>query len=260
MAAAAVGAAVIAGADVATRAEAALDLESDAGEVAEGEVADEDELAPREADVPLGPRVGMGSVAGDLVPLAPAAPLPVPAAPFNQAALAGTAGLLECTLVGTAVLADSEPVGAGRSLRAIDLAPFALAALLLVVLLRPLRRVLHLAHLRRPFWPESADQRVANLWSLASIGLRDAGWYAATGEGPMAFARRTGSRDVEACALVLERSRHGLGAHADDVARMEEAAARAYAAARAPLGLATRALTWFRWPLLPHRSRRPPAR
>ena len=41
-------------------------------------------------------------------------------------------------------------------------------------LLRCYRRLLALRHLRRPFWPETVDQRVSNLWQLMLVGLRDA--------------------------------------------------------------------------------------
>ena len=77
--------------------------------------------------------------------------------------------------------------------------------------LRPLRRALALRHLRRPYWAETLEQRVSNLWQLALVGLRDAGFRARAGEQPEELARRVRVDGVGACASVLERARHGLG-------------------------------------------------
>jgi hypothetical protein len=115
--------------------------------------------------------------------------------------------------------------------------------------LRPLRRLLILRHLRRPFWNETVDQRVSNAWQLALIGLCDAGWRPNAAEAPRELAARVGVDGVEACAVILERARHGLGIDADDLAEIQRQADLAYASARAHVTRLPRALGWLRWPL-----------
>ncbi|MSP59181.1 MAG: hypothetical protein EXR72_02370 [Myxococcales bacterium] len=115
--------------------------------------------------------------------------------------------------------------------------------------LRPLRRLIALRHLRRPYWAESVDQRVSNFWQLALVGLRDAGWRPTSGEPPRQFARRVGVEGMETCATILERARHGLGIDAGDLDTMSEAATRAYRTSRGRLNLFARAVAWLRWPL-----------
>jgi hypothetical protein len=132
------------------------------------------------------------------------------------------------------------------------LALAAVAALLLQLVrfaLRPLRRLVTLRHLRRPFWDETIDQRVSNAWQLALIGLRDAGWRAGTTEAPHELARRVGVDGLDRCATVLERARHGVGLDADDLAQMQTAADVAYRAARTGVGGMARLIGWLRWPL-----------
>jgi hypothetical protein len=128
----------------------------------------------------------------------------------------------------------------------------AIMALLLQLVrfvLRPLRRLITLRHLRRPFWEETVDQRVSNSWQLALIGLRDAGWRAGVTEAPHELARRVGVEGLERCAAVLERARHGVGLDADDLGEMHAAADVAYRAARSGISGLARAIGWLRWPL-----------
>jgi len=128
----------------------------------------------------------------------------------------------------------------------------ATAALMFQVIalgLRPLRRLITLRHLRRPFWDETVDQRVSNAWQLALVGLRDAGWRPGAQEAPQALARRVGVTELERCATILERARHGLGIDAEDLQVMRSSADAAYAAARRGLGPLARAVGWIRWPL-----------
>jgi len=115
--------------------------------------------------------------------------------------------------------------------------------------LRPLRRAIALRHLRRPYWPETFEQRVSNLWQLALVGLRDAGFCARAGEQPEELARRVRVDGVGDCASVLERARHGLGVADGDLAAMADAADLAYRAARTRLSLFARAAASIRWPL-----------
>ena len=130
------------------------------------------------------------------------------------------------------------------------LAVVAAAILQLVRLaLRPLRRLVTLRHLRRPFWDETIDQRVSNAWQLALIGLRDAGWRAGAGEAPRELARRVAVDGVDRCAAILERARHGVGLDGGDLAEMQASADSAYDSARREVGGVARALGWLRWPL-----------
>jgi hypothetical protein len=115
--------------------------------------------------------------------------------------------------------------------------------------LRPLRRAVTLRHLRRPYWAETLEQRVSNLWQLTLVGLNDAGFRARAGEQPEELARRVRVDGVDACASVLERARHGLGLDDGDLASMAAAAELAYRAARTRLSMFARAAAAIRWPL-----------
>ena len=130
------------------------------------------------------------------------------------------------------------------------LAIAAAVAQLVTLVLRPLRRLILLRHLRDPWWPETIDQRISNAWHLALIGLSDAGWRPSSTEAPRELAARTSIAGVERCAVILERARHGLGLDTGDLSEMRTSAISAYASARAQLAPLTRALSWLRWPLI----------
>jgi hypothetical protein len=115
--------------------------------------------------------------------------------------------------------------------------------------LRPVRRLLALRHLRRPFWDETIAQQVSNSWQLALVGLRDAGWRPGASEPPQELAKRVRVDGLERCATILERARHGIGIDADDLSAMSTSADTAYRAARSGLGSVARAIGWLRWPL-----------
>jgi hypothetical protein len=119
----------------------------------------------------------------------------------------------------------------------------------MMLVLRPLRRLVTLRHLRRPYWTETVDQRVSNSWQLALIGLRDAGWRATDREAPREFAQRVRVDGIEDCAIILERARHGLSIDAADLDQMTTSADSAYRSARARIGIVARALSWLRSPL-----------
>lgn len=125
----------------------------------------------------------------------------------------------------------------------------AFAFQLVSLALRPLRRLITLRHLRRPFWDETVDQRVSNAWQLALIGLRDAGFRSTSTETPAELARRVEVDGLERCATILERTRHGIGIDADDLAAMSASADAAYGSARGRLGPLARFVAWIRWPL-----------
>jgi hypothetical protein len=122
--------------------------------------------------------------------------------------------------------------------------------LVLHLTMRPLRRLLTVRHLRSALWPESVDQRVSNLWQLALVGLRDAGWQVAPGEQPQELARRVGVPGLESCATVLDRARHGVRVDADDLSQMGRDASSVYEKARRRVGWIARAAGWLRWPLV----------
>jgi hypothetical protein len=175
-------------------------------------------------------------------------PAPIPPPPPAAASSPPPApGVISHTSSPHRVAADS----AGRSLlRWLALA--VVAALLLQLVrftLRPLRRLITLRHLRRPFWDETIDQRVSNSWQLALIGLRDAGWRAGVTEAPHELARRVKVDGLDRCAAVLERARHGVGLDTGDLTEMQAAAGIAYRAARTGIGGVARAIGWLRWPL-----------
>lgn len=129
------------------------------------------------------------------------------------------------------------------------LASAALVFQLVGLALRPVRRLITLRHLRRPFWDETIDQRVSNSWQLALVGLRDAGWRPGSGEAPRELAARVGIEGVERCATILERARHGIGIDAEDVSDMQASADAAYRSARGRISGFARVIGWLRWPL-----------
>jgi hypothetical protein len=131
----------------------------------------------------------------------------------------------------------------------VALAAGALIFQLVGLALRPVRRLVTLRHLRRPFWDETIDQRVSNSWQLALVGLRDAGWRHGSGEAPRELAARVGIDGVERCATILERARHGVGIDAEDVSDMQASADAAYRSARGRISGFARAAAWLRWPL-----------
>ncbi len=176
-------------------------------------------------------------------PPAPVAPKPIPSAPAVAAAVPTAA---------PAAMAPKPAAAADGPGVLHWLALIALAGLIfqtLVLALRPLRRLVTLRHLRRPFWDETVDQRVSNSWQLALVGLRDAGWRAADSEAPREFAQRVGIGELEQCATILERARHGIGIDATDLSDMATAAEATYRAARKKLGPLARATATVRWPL-----------
>ncbi|HJZ85900.1 MAG TPA: hypothetical protein VKN99_12055 [Polyangia bacterium] len=205
------------------------------------------------AAVPAGPPVATAAVPPPMptpAPLAPAPPAPhepvstpVPA-PVPTPPPPAVASAPPTTQPISAAPARSDPAAWLRTI---------LAAAFLLVLgalgLRPLRRALILRHLRRPFFPETVGQRVSNLWQLARIGLRDAGFRTSTGEPPGKTARRIPVPGLATCATVLERARHGLAVDQQDLSAMRSAAESVYRAARSRVGSLMRALSWLRWPL-----------
>ncbi len=124
-----------------------------------------------------------------------------------------------------------------------------IALQLLRFLFRPLRRMIHLRHLRRPFWEETVDQRVSNWWQLVLVGLRDAGYRTTSDEQPREFARRTGVDGVEKAAAILDRTRHGIRVDQDDLEEMSTASEAAYRSAREGTSTLARAAAQIRWPL-----------
>lgn len=185
------------------------------------------------------------------VPTTPTTPLAAPSPPAPTATPTATPTRTTAPVV-AAVRTPSPKPRADLSglMRLLLLMVVAAAALVAATsTLRPLRRAVTLRHLRRPYWVEPLEQRVSNLWQLALVGLRDAGFCARAGEQPEELARRVRVDGVGECAAVLERARHGLGVADGDVAAMRRAAELAYRAARARLSLLARIASALRWPL-----------
>jgi len=133
------------------------------------------------------------------------------------------------------------------------IAVLVLAALMMQIIalaLRPLRRLVVLRHLRRPFWTETVDQRVSNAWQLVLVGLRDAGWRPSAAESPRELAKRVEIDGVETCATILDRTRHGIRIDREDLDEMVASASTAYRGSRKRLGLGARLFSWLRWPLV----------
>lgn len=182
----------------------------------------------------------------------PAAATPPVAPPPQVAATPWTPSSPPADHEPEATIAPSKPSGdlGGGILRwVLMLAACAVAMHVVALALRPLRRMITLRHLRRPYWTETVDQRISNSWQLALIGLRDAGWRASSSEAPREFAARVNVAVLDRCAVILERARHGLGVDADDLAEMSASADATYASARGPLGAMAKAGAAVRWPL-----------
>ena len=184
-------------------------------------------------------------------PAAPTPPLPSeePVAPSNDPPVTHPA-LAPTVMAPMRPAPRKQPADASALLHLLLTLLVGAAAFVTATLtLRPLRRAIALRHLRQPYWPETLEQRVSNLWQLALVGLRDAGFRARAGEQPEELARRVRVDGVDACASVLERARHGLGVADGDLAAMAEAADLAYRAARTRLSMLARAAAAVRWPL-----------
>lgn len=121
-----------------------------------------------------------------------------------------------------------------------------LAAFASMLLWRAVRRAVVLRHLARPFWRETADQRISNHWHRVLVALRDAGIVPVGDEAPIAFAERVRLEGMATCAEILERARHGVGLEARDLETMSRAADAVYAAARKRAGVVARAFSWTR--------------
>jgi hypothetical protein len=121
---------------------------------------------------------------------------------------------------------------------------------IIALALRPLRRMVVLRHLRRPFWAETVDQRVSNAWQLVLVGLRDAGWRPSSTESPRELAKRVAIDGVETCATILDRTRHGIRIDRGDLDEMVASASTAYRGSRKRLGVGARLFSWLRWPLV----------
>ena len=186
-----------------------------------------------------------------LIPPAPRTRAPVPAvAPPPTAGAATSPSRTAATAEPGAPHRSAGDAAGASVLRWLVLVLVAALVLQVVRLaLRPLRRLVTLRHLRRPFWRETIDQQVSNSWQLALIGLRDAGWRAGATEAPHQLARRAGVDGLDRCAEILERARHGVGLDDGDIADMQTSADAAYRAARTGIGGFARATGWLRWPL-----------
>lgn len=111
---------------------------------------------------------------------------------------------------------------------------------LLLVFFRPVKRLLTVRHLRRPFWKVPATARVTNSWRLVEIAIGDAGLQMRRGEPAESLVKRAlpllerispGGAAVHGladAAALRDRIVYGLGIAPDDLALMDEAATWAY--------------------------------
>lgn len=222
---------------------------TDAPTPAAGAVAATEPPAPPRPPVsamPVATTAAEGVRPAELTPNPPA-PAPAPR-PIARRAPRQPASSQSWSPESTDTMEEAEAAADGHPLLAALIA-LALAAVGANLVLRPVRRWIILRHLQRPWWEESVGQRVSNLWQLALVGLRDAGWHAGSSEAPEAIARRVDMEAMQVCAKVLERARHGVRVDAADLAAMEEAAGAAFAAARARAGGLARLVSWWRSPL-----------
>jgi hypothetical protein len=125
-----------------------------------------------------------------------------------------------------------DPEWGEKAKRAVQQAAQSLFMLLLMLLLAllgllvfgpPLRRLLLLQYLRRPFWPVPPTRRVAQHWRVVEIALGDIGLLRQPGDSATSLARRATSTvefvDPEAlfrCATVADRVAYGLGVAPED--------------------------------------------
>lgn len=151
------------------------------------------------------------------------------------------------TVARTTALKDADASGASFPVSFLAFA--ALALLFGHVATRVIRRLVRVRHLADPMWIENVDQRVSNLWELALVGLRDAGYRAKCDERPADFAERVRVEGMRECAVVLERARHGVRVDEGDLATMRRCALAAYRAAQRRAGFVGRLVGRCRWPL-----------
>jgi hypothetical protein len=126
-------------------------------------------------------------------------------------------------------------------------AAFSLLMLLLLLLLAvlgllvfgpPLRRMLYLQHLRRPFWPVAPTRRIQQHWRLVEVALGDLGVYRQPGDTAESLARRACAQrrlvDPDAlvrCASTADRVVFGLGILPEDADLTRRTAEMTYQAA-----------------------------
>lgn len=127
-----------------------------------------------------------------------------------------------------------------RIQRAAEQAGASLIALILILALLlaglavfgpPLRRMVLLQHLRRPFWPVSPTRRVAQHWRLAEIALGDGGVPRQPGDDAAGLVGRARDQlafvDADAllrCAEIADRVAYGIAIQPQDVMTARRAA------------------------------------
>lgn len=133
-----------------------------------------------------------------------------------------------------------------------DLLPF----VPLFLLNRPVRRLVLLRHLRKPFFGLTPTQRANNLWRYVLIALGDVKDPPRTGESLDELASRiTSVRTQNGQALpeglaetceIYQRIRFGLGIPAGSLEALRAYAERAFVAVRAPMDPWERVRSWWR--------------
>jgi hypothetical protein len=152
---------------------------------------------------------------------------------------------------------------AQQAQRAVQQAAGALVNLLIILLLAlaailvfgpPLRRVLLLNHLRRPFWPVPPMRRVAQHWRLVEIALGDLGEPRRPGDSAAALVDRAVSHvtfidpeSLHRCAEVADRVQYGLGLRPDDAMMARRTAEMTYQTVWDELGEWQKIRAMYRW-------------
>lgn len=123
--------------------------------------------------------------------------------------------------------------------------------LLLVVLLRPTKRALLIAHLKAPLVPTPPSERIDNLWEYLRIAAEDAGIVPTSAdsiEDLMARIRAAGrsSPALEEAAEIYARTRYGFTVQRGDAHAMRPRAEEAARTLRSDMGAWAKVKSWWR--------------
>jgi hypothetical protein len=117
---------------------------------------------------------------------------------------------------------------------------FLMAIAALLLFWRPVKRLLLVRHLRRPWWRVSSTTRIEQGWRLVEIALGDAGVPVEENEAAVSLVGRSGAvlrkmsagrvevHGLEEAAQIRDRVAFGLGVGPKDVQHMEQVASWAY--------------------------------
>jgi hypothetical protein len=143
--------------------------------------------------------------------------------------------------VGEEVEQNLEPVvQQGVDLLSTIITMLILGLLAFFLFYRPVKRLLTIRHLRRPYWAQLPTDRIEQGWRLVEIALGDAGVEPVSGEPAVSYFARaepalhklvSGAPEVHglwAAAQIRDRVVFGLGVGPDDLALMDRVSGWAY--------------------------------